>query len=175
MSFAGFLTRMLSEDFLTFLLYALFFMAVLGQVVALFIWLRYDTESRWQVAKGTITRSAIGGIIEYRNNRYDKDPAGYVRYYHTISYSYSVDEILYTSNVIRYWRKKRMFRTEVEARSAQSRFRAGNSINVYYDPLHPEVCVLERLDTTWIFIHSLGGFFWGILGILLWLYSRGLL
>jgi hypothetical protein len=87
---------------------------------------RAEESKRWPVTSGVITSSQISGAIKY---------------YPSITYTYSVDSVFYNSNGISNINFNTKNRTVVE--EFLDKYPVGSEVKVYYNDLKPDNSFLE--------------------------------
>jgi hypothetical protein len=85
-----------------------------------------------------------GKIIESQVER-KRDSEGKTRYYHKLSYVYTIHGEVYTSNKIQVDEARSGWFTSQEAIQgiAKSKYQIGHAVNVYYNPIKPDEAVLK--------------------------------
>jgi hypothetical protein len=92
-------------------------------------------STNWPTATGTVISSEIREISQ-GDSRY----GAYVTYRAKILYDYSVGGVTYSSTTVSFVEQESSLS---DARGMVDRYPEGKRVEVYYDPLRPEVSVLE--------------------------------
>ena len=82
--------------------------------------------NRWPVTNGTVISSDVGGVMKY---------------YPFVSYTYTVDSAVYTSDRISNMNFNTKNRSEVE--KVIKKYPRGSEIKVYYNKTDPSIALLE--------------------------------
>jgi hypothetical protein len=99
-----------------------------------------EEAKKWPVTNGTVTSSAVAGAIKY---------------YPSVTYTYSVDDVVYNSNIISNITFNTKNRSTVE--EFLKRYSSGSAVKVYYNGAEPSEAFLEPgINAGNIFLLSFG-------------------
>jgi hypothetical protein len=124
----------------------LVFLLGLGLFLVGFFQIRKSLASRsWAGANGTITAAKIEVDQAAAS---DEDSAAIL--FIAIEYRYEVNGQTHIGKRIRFDQKR--YGSKKQAQTALSKYTVGGPVQVFYDPQHPDHCILEQGNTTgWVF------------------------
>jgi hypothetical protein len=124
----------------------LVFLLGLGIFLVGFFQVRKSRASRsWPSANGTITASKIDV-----DQAAASDEESTATLFIALEYQYEVHGQTHIGKRIRFDQKR--YGSKKQAQTALSKYPVGGPVQVFYDPQHPDHCILEQGNTTgWVF------------------------
>ncbi|MBI1354041.1 MAG: DUF3592 domain-containing protein [Acidobacteria bacterium] len=127
-------------------------------------------SSSWPKTEGKVERV---GVRTYVSVNHQHTARGVRTYFPEVQYSYSVDGRPYASKRFSLGEDAQDYQERDDAVKAASAYRAGDAIDVYYDPSDPSSAVLQKGFTMGSWVPLLMGLVFGGFGALLfWSFGK---